>query len=128
MVRRSAVFVALFALFMAGCIRPVIMAPTNQEKAYAPTEASSVTISTFKKTDRPSIEVGYVFSQEKSVKDAEKLAREEASKMGGHAIVDARIQAQVQLTGFILFFPIYETFYFVHGTVVRYEESTSSGS
>jgi hypothetical protein len=109
------------AILISGCIRPVIMAPTNQEKSYTATDQSQITISTVRKVDKPFIEVGYVFAQEKSIKDAEKLAREEASKMGGHAVIGARIQTQVLLTGFILFFPIYETFYFVHGTVVRYE-------
>jgi hypothetical protein len=104
------------------------MAPTNQEKAFAATDASKVTISTVRKVEQPNVEVGYVFAQEKSLKEAEKLAREEASKMGGHAIIRSRVHAQVILTGFILFFPIYETFYLVHGTVVRYEETTTAGS
>ncbi len=108
-------------LVASGCIRPVIMAPTNQEKAFTPTDEKDITISTVPKMDKPNVELGYVYSQEKSLKDAEKLAREEAAKMGGNAIVGTTTRAQVMLTGFILFFPVYETFYIVHGTVVRYE-------
>ena len=120
--KRTAAFVlcCLFSI-VTGCIRPVIMAPTNQEKSYPATNENSITISTLANPEKPTVEVGYVFSQEKSIKDAEKLAREEAAKMGGNAIIGATVRTQVLLTGFILFFPIYETFYMVYGTVVRYE-------
>ena len=120
--KRVIAFVLCGAFFAAsGCIRPVIMAPTNQEKAYTATDEKDVTITSVSKLERPCTEVGYVYSQEKELKQAEKLAREEAAKMGGNAIVGTTVRAQVVLTGFILFFPIYETFYLVHGTVVRYE-------
>ncbi len=120
--KRTLTLVLCSALLIAsGCVRPVIMAPTNQEKSFTPTNETTITISTVPKTDKPNVELGYVYSQEKSLKDAEQLAREEAAKMGGNAIIGATTRAQVMLTGFILFFPVYETFYIVHGTVVRFE-------
>ena len=109
------------SIFFYACIRPVIMVPTNEGTGYPATDPEKISISTMTVTDRPFKEVGYVFAQGKSIKEASKLAKEEAAKMGGTAIVDGRVHTQVLLTGFILFFPIYESFYYVRGTVARFE-------
>jgi hypothetical protein len=121
MFRVCAIVFILVAVFVTGCVRPVIMAPTNEERVYTATDPKNVSISTMRLRDKPSTELGYVFAQGQSIEEAEKLAREEAAKMGGTMIVGARENAQVILSGFILFFPIYETYYFVRGTVVKFE-------
>lgn len=112
--------VAVLSLLAVGCVRPVIIAPTNEERSFEPTNPSDIKVSTNETLEKKSIEVGYVFAQEKSLKNATKLAREEAAKMGGNAIIGARASTQVILSGFVLFIPIYETVYHLRGTVVKY--------
>jgi hypothetical protein len=112
----------IIVLFIPACIKPVILSPTGDDAKYAATKPEEVTFSTTVPADRPYKEIGTIFSQGESWKKSLKLAREKASQLGGQAIIQGRGSASVRLTGIILFFPIFQTFYFVEGTVIRYEQ------
>jgi hypothetical protein len=111
----------LVSVVLGGCIKPVILAPTNEEKTFSPTNAEQVLITTNSWLAKPNVEVGYVFAQGQSLDDAKKLARQKAAEAGGDAIISSHSDVHVILSGFILFIPIYESVYGVHGMVVKYQ-------
>jgi hypothetical protein len=122
--KRVMVFLLLvvIVLFVPACIKPVILSPTGDDAKYTATKPEEVTFSTTVPTGKPYKEVGTIFSQGESWKESLKLAKEKASQQGGQAIIQGRGSASVRLTGMILFIPIFQTFYFVEGTVIRYEQ------
>ena len=111
----------LLSTVIGGCIKPVILAPTNEEKTFAPTNPDNIVITTNSWLAKPNKEIGYVFAQGESIDDAKKLAKEKAAEAGGDAIISGHSDVHVILSGFILFIPIYESVYSVHGMVVKYQ-------
>jgi hypothetical protein len=108
-------------LFVSACIKPVILIPTGDDAKYSATKIDTITFSTTAQTEKSFKEVGYVFAQGDSWKNALKLAKEKTAAQGGEAIINGRGSVSVVLAGVILFFPVYETYYFVEGTVIRYD-------
>jgi hypothetical protein len=116
-------FIALLiaALFIPACIKPVIFTPTADEPTFAATKPEDVSFTTLATVDGPYKEVGYVFAQGQNWSEALKIAKEKTAAIGGDAIIQGRGSTQVVLAGLILFFPMYETYYFAEGRVIRYE-------
>jgi hypothetical protein len=112
----------LSIVILPACVKPVILTPTGDETKYPATKPEIITFSTTTPTDRPYKEIGYVFAQGENWKGALKLAKEKTAEQGGEAIVKGRGSTQVVLTGFILFVPMYQAFFFVEGTVIKYEQ------
>ncbi|MBX2990994.1 MAG: hypothetical protein KF749_07480 [Bacteroidetes bacterium] len=88
---------------------------------FPPTEPAKILITTNESLDKPITEIGYVFARGSSLDEASKFAREKAASAGGNAIINSRSDVHVILSGFILFIPIYESIYGVHGMVVKYQ-------
>jgi hypothetical protein len=115
------VLAAALIVLLVGCIKPVVLLPTGGDTKYPPTKLEDVTFTTKATVDKPFNEIGFVYAQGLTWKEALRLAKEKTSSIGGHAIVNGRGSTLIFVSGVIIFVPIYQTMYIVEGTAIRYE-------
>jgi len=114
-------FVIPFFLGICGCAR-VNHTLTNEEKAYAQTEASRILITTQQELDQEIKELGFVTTTQSNIKKAKKSMRKQAAKYGGDAIIDFKVTVIRQYV-VIIFIPIAVDNYICRGRVVKFVES-----
>jgi hypothetical protein len=104
----------------SGCTRPSLIVLTNYERTYPKTLADSIRITTQEKISTPYTEVGYLYVQAHTLDNAIEESRKKAAQSGGNMILGTRAGIQVTQVGSLLFFPMYDTAFFLRGMVIRY--------